>query len=64
MSRSRYPSRRPTADDRRFFDALLFWRSVYAERGPQDSVPVISVARLMDAIGPNSGTNGIAAPAN
>jgi hypothetical protein len=64
MARSHHPSRRPTADDRRFFDVLLFWRSVYAERGPQDSAPVISVARLMDAIGPDSGANGIATPAN
>jgi hypothetical protein len=63
MARSHHPSRRPTADDRRFFDALVFWRSVYAERGPQDSVSVISIARVMDAIGRDSAENGIATPA-
>jgi len=63
MARSHHPSRRPTADDRRFFDALVFWRSVYADRGPQDSVPVISVARLMDAVGRDGATNGIVTPA-
>jgi hypothetical protein len=62
MARSHRPSRRPTADDRRFFDALVFWRSVYAERGPQDSVSVVSLARLMEAMATDGGTIGIAMP--
>ena len=36
------PSRRPTPEERRFLDQLVFWRGVYAERGPQDSQPTIS----------------------
>jgi hypothetical protein len=28
--------RRPTPEERRFLDALVFWRAIYAERGPQD----------------------------
>jgi hypothetical protein len=34
----RYPHhhRRATPEERRFLDALVFWRSLYAERGPSD----------------------------
>lgn len=35
-------SRRPTPDERRFLDQIVFWRGIYAERGPQDSEPTIS----------------------
>jgi hypothetical protein len=38
------PSRRPTPEERRFLDALCYWRDLYAERGPQDSLAVASVA--------------------
>lgn len=36
--------RRPTDDDRRFFDALVLLRGLYAERGPQDATPMESIA--------------------
>jgi hypothetical protein len=36
--------RRPTDDDRRFFDALVLLRGMYAERGPQDATPIQSLA--------------------
>jgi hypothetical protein len=36
-------SGRPTPEDRRFLDTLIFWRAIYAERGTQDSEPVASV---------------------
>ena len=32
--------RRATPEERRFLDALVFWRSLYAERGPRDREPV------------------------
>lgn len=50
MTRNREPSRRPTADDRRFLDTLIFWRSLYAERGPQDSVAVVSLSSMVAAM--------------
>lgn len=30
-------SRRPTPEERKFLDTLIFWRAIYAERGTQDS---------------------------
>ena len=36
-------SRRPTPEERKFLDALVFWRAIYAERGPQDSRSAASV---------------------
>ena len=50
MTRNREPSRRPAADDQRFLDTLIFWRSLYAERGPQDSVPVVSLSSMVAAM--------------
>jgi hypothetical protein len=32
--------RRATPEERRFLDALVFWRGLYAERGPRDREPV------------------------
>ena len=47
MTRNRNGStRRPTDDDRRFFDVLVLLRGIYAERGPQDSMPVASVSSM------------------
>jgi hypothetical protein len=44
-----YPAhhQRATAEDRRFLDALVFWRGLYAERGPRDSRPVESLASVI-----------------
>lgn len=39
--------RRPTDDDRRFFDALILLRGLYAERGPQDATPIESIASVI-----------------
>jgi hypothetical protein len=39
--------RRPTDDDRRFFDALVLLRGKYAERGPQDATPIQSLANAI-----------------
>jgi hypothetical protein len=39
--------RRATADERRFLDALVFWRGLYAARGPRDSEPVESLASVI-----------------
>jgi len=39
--------RRPTDDDRRFFDALVLLRGMYAERGPQDATPIQSLANAI-----------------
>lgn len=47
-SETRRP-RRPTADDRRFLDALCLWRALYAERGPRDSASVATVASAISA---------------
>ena len=48
MTRNRNGStRRPTDDDRRFFDVLVLLRGIYAERGPQDSIPVASVSSMI-----------------
>jgi hypothetical protein len=32
---------RATAENRRFLDALVFWRALYARRGPQDRGPEV-----------------------
>lgn len=39
--------RRPTDDDRRFFDALVLLRRLYAERGPQDATPMETIANAI-----------------
>ena len=45
MTRNRNgQNRRPTDDDRRFFDVLVFLRGLYAERGPQDATPMETIA--------------------
>ena len=38
---------RPTDDDRRFFDALVFLRGLYAERGPMDATPMETIAKAI-----------------
>jgi hypothetical protein len=51
MARSRSEqSRRPTDEDRRFFDGLLFMRGLYAERGPQDVTPVATIANVIASV--------------
>jgi len=48
MTRNRNAQhRRPTDDDRRFFDALVFLRGLYAERGPQDATPMETIANAI-----------------
>jgi hypothetical protein len=48
MTRNRNGStRRPTDDDRRFFDVLVLLRGIYAERGPQDSMPVATISSVI-----------------
>lgn len=47
MTRSTDHHRRPTAEERRFLDALVFWRGLYAERGPLDREPVDTLASVM-----------------
>ena len=57
MTRSRsIPTRRPTAEERRLFDALCFMRALYAERGPQDSTPIATMATVMAAANGRLGT--------
>jgi hypothetical protein len=52
MTRNRNGStRRPTDDDRRFFDVLVLLRGIYAERGPQDSMPVATISSVVAAAG-------------
>jgi hypothetical protein len=51
MARNRSgQSRRPTDEDRRFFDGLLFMRGLYAERGPQDVTPVATIANVIASV--------------
>jgi hypothetical protein len=38
---------RATPEDRRFLDALVFWRRLYAHRGAQDREPIESVAAAL-----------------
>lgn len=49
MTRETGHSRRPTPEDRRFLEALCLWRALYAERGPQDSNSVATVASAISA---------------
>jgi hypothetical protein len=42
-------SRRPTPEERKFLDALVFWRAIYAERGPQDSQSAANVESTIAA---------------
>lgn len=42
-------SRRPTPEERRFLDTLIFWRAIYAERGAQDSEAVASIPSTIAA---------------
>lgn len=42
-------SGRPSPEERAFLDALCYWRSLYAERGPLDTRPVASIASTIDA---------------
>jgi hypothetical protein len=39
--------RRSTPEERRFLDALVFWRGLYAERGPHDRQPVQSLESVI-----------------
>lgn len=60
MTRSRrIPSRRPTVEERQLFDALCLMRALYAERGPQDSMPVATMTTVMAAA---NGRLGAVAP--
>ena len=49
MNGNPHPSRRPSPEDRRFLDTLVFYRGLYAERGPQDLGPGLSVATTIGA---------------
>jgi hypothetical protein len=49
MTRKTNHHRRPTPEDRRFLEALCLWRALYAERGPQDSESVATLASTMSA---------------
>jgi len=49
MTRETSHSRRPTPEERRFLEALCLWRALYAERGPQDSDCVATVASTISA---------------
>ena len=42
-------TRRPTPEERRFLDTLIFWRAIYAERGAQDSQPGATVGSTIAA---------------
>lgn len=39
--------RRATPEERRFLEALVFWRSVYADRGPRDRDAVETVTSVI-----------------
>lgn len=47
MTRQTDHHRRPSAEERRFLDALVFWRGLYAERGPRDREPMESLADVI-----------------
>lgn len=49
MHREFSHSQRPTPEDLRFLEALCLWRGLYAERGPQDSNSVATVASTISA---------------
>lgn len=42
-------SRRPSPEERRFLDQIVFLRAIYAERGPEDSEPTIGPAAVIAA---------------
>jgi hypothetical protein len=46
---ARYPDhhQRSTPEERRFLDALVFWRGLYAERGPSDRETVHSLPTVI-----------------
>lgn len=39
--------RRATVDERRFLEALVFWRGLYGGRGPRDRESVGSIASVI-----------------
>lgn len=43
MAQHLHHHRRATPEERAFLDALVFLRGLYAERGPRDRAPVVSV---------------------
>jgi hypothetical protein len=43
------PSRRPTAEERRFLEQLVLLRGIYGERGPKDSEATISLSSAIAA---------------
>jgi hypothetical protein len=49
MIRPPRQSRRPTPEERKFLDALVFWRGLYAARGPQDSEAVANLPSTIAA---------------
>ncbi len=50
MARSIDHHHRATTEDRRFLDSLIFWRALYAARGPRDRDPVVDLdAAVADA---------------
>jgi len=49
MNRRSPTSRRPSPEDRLLLESLVFYRGLYAERGPQDQRAVISVASAIGA---------------
>lgn len=48
MMRTGRPTRRVTPEDRQFLEALVFWRSVYADRGSHDTEQVISIGTMIE----------------
>jgi hypothetical protein len=42
-------SRRPSPEDRQLLETLVFYRGLYAERGPKDQEAVTSVASVIGA---------------
>ena len=49
MTRSSGHSRRPTPEERRFFETLCYWKALYPERGPQDTRQAASVISAIGA---------------
>ncbi|HVM25438.1 MAG TPA: hypothetical protein VM253_08575 [Candidatus Limnocylindrales bacterium] len=47
MNTTRRTSPRSVAEERRFLDALVFWRALYARRGRQDREPIESVSTVI-----------------
>lgn len=48
MMTPRQHERPKRPEDRRFLEALCFWRALYALRGPQDTIVVCTVAEAVD----------------